>query len=80
MQSTALERQVFSIQQQNAKLMKDGKVMLKDLPKFKFYDASYDMFYKQNFIPIGNLFNHGHVEIDKPCQVPISTQKMYTVY
>lgn len=76
MQSTALERQVFSTQSQNAKLMKDRKLLLKDLPKFKFYDASYDIFYKQNFIPIGKLFNHGNVEADKPCQVPISTEKM----
>lgn len=60
--------------------MKDGKLLLKDLAKFKSYDAPYGTFYKHIFIPAGNLFNHGCVEADKPCQVPISTAKMYNVY
>lgn len=59
--------------------MKDGKLLLKDLAKLKFYDALYDTFYKHNFIPVGNLLNHGHAEADKPCQVPPSTEKMYNV-
>lgn len=60
--------------------MDDGKLLFKDLAKFKFYDAPYDAFYKHNFTPVGNLFNHGCVEADKPCQVPISTEKMYNVH
>lgn len=56
--------------------MKDGKLLLKNPAKVKFYDASYDTCYKQNFTRCLTMAVLKQINLVKSP----SLEKMYNVY